>query len=253
MDRSVFRWAIKILAIMLYAIVLVGCTTGVVSKDADQPGGEDGDISTLGEPGAGQDAPSEPGVTEGEDTASVTPENGISISPEGESAGVGEEAGPVQPGATAPAQGPTGWVLYENPAFNFMLWRPADLVVISQPFPADIQPQPVGEALFQFAHLAESELADLNPPALTIRIYQNETGQSVPDWLLQNKFVSEGQAKDLKKEPIAGETGYLHCPAAHDATGCSLYFSHKGYIYLLAPYNGDPIAIFRTLAFRDTP
>jgi hypothetical protein len=178
------------LALIAVSALAAGCSGAAVS--ADTAAGQDeaagsargGEVqSMVGEaqaqvPGTPQPADIIPGsvVETGEEDGQPH----ASAPSGGGAPGAVPGAAPDQTGA----QGEGGFVVaqtYQDPDYGFEVDMPASIVVMDST--AQVLPVPVVQVHFMDEAIANSEFADVSPPELAVRVYDNPEGKTPEQWL----------------------------------------------------------------------
>ncbi|MEW5830369.1 MAG: hypothetical protein AB1846_15885 [Chloroflexota bacterium] len=104
----------------------------------------------------------------------------------GESAG--SESGSGDDTAGLPEEEvPVNWIAYTDPNFGFSLQYPDIYTILSEPQNfSDIAPSMIGRWRLLDSSLANSDVADLEPPKFSIEIYANDEGFSLNEWMDAN-------------------------------------------------------------------
>lgn len=136
-------------------------------------------------------------ATPGNPIAPVAPSQGV-IPGGGPAVLPGGGAGPemATPGGSVDT---SNWLTYRDDTFKFEIRYPPS--VVFQKTAAQADPQPLSQIAFQDAQLARSDTAALEPPLLTIDIYDNSAGLPLDQWLRDHRLI------DSKSEAISFSVG----------------------------------------------
>jgi len=178
---------------------------------------------------------------EGEGVVVNTPplsETELAVQPPGQSEpGAGSASGgaPEQP-KTQGGQ-PGAKAVYADSTYKFGVDYPADFVFRTQSADrlAQLTPTPVAAFIFMNPVTASSDLADLEPADLDLRVYSVEQSTSLESWLTSNGLLSADGTVPLQPFQKAKVSGVQVCASTMIAPGCSYFFLGAGRVYQLTP------------------
>jgi hypothetical protein len=174
-----------------------------------------------------------------------------------------QPTGQAEPGAGAPGQGsqaeptsqagqpqPQATVVYADSAYKFSVSYPADFV--SRPQPAEklaqLTPKPVASFSFLNPVSASSDVADLEPADLEVRVYDVEKLASLDSWLTSNGLLPADGSVAPKPFQTANVSGVQVCASTMIAPGCSYFVIVSGRVYQLTPATLAGEAMVKTFA-----
>lgn len=146
----------------------------------------------------------------------------------GGAAGGGSQGGQLMPG--------TG-VVYLSEAYQFQVEHPAGFVVATLPADrlAQLVPKPVASITFMNPVTAASDVADLEPADLEVRVYPVDQGASLEGWLASSGLLAELGGAPLEPFQTPNLSGVKGCPASMLTPSCSHFFLGRGWAYQLLP------------------
>ncbi|MBM4467452.1 MAG: hypothetical protein FJ014_18165 [Chloroflexi bacterium] len=153
--------------------------------------------------------------------------------------GAGAASGESQ--AEPEAQGgqpqPGTMVVYADSTFKFSVGYPADFVFHTQPAEklAQFDPMPAASFIFMNPVTASSDVADLEPADLEIRVYVAGQIASLDSWLTSNGLLPADGTVPLKPFQTANVSGVQVCASTMIAPGCSYFILGNGLVYQLTP------------------
>lgn len=179
------------------------------------------------------------GIVASEEVTATTPSGSEAGAASGEPQ-AGEDTGePVTPAAL---------ILYADSTYKFSVEYPGNFVFRSQPAEKLAQLKPMPEAAFLFINptIAASDLGDLEPADLEIRVYSVAEVESLENWLSANEL--------LPPDTTAPETfqtdnvdGFRVCSSTMVAPGCSNFVMSNGFVYQLTPATLEGESMIETL------
>lgn len=181
--------------------------------------------------------------TPGAEVGSVPPINASGSKPSA-SAGISEAS------STPNTQGsPSGvWVSYTNAAYKFGVSRPSDYQLQSRPAEktAQLKPLPVAAWAFLSPEKIASDVADLEPPDLEIRVYDARGTASLENWLASAGLLPEGGGVSSKAFRMPDVSGLQLCASTMIFPGCSYFILGKDWGYQLITTSQVGEEMFRT-------
>lgn len=178
-------------------LVLVGCSIGQAQISgglAQEPQPKEAvtvvAAATIGIPPATPAEQPEPGIASAGSQPLVPPP--------------GEPLDPSLSGPQPGVGGATTMNVHREAACGFEISYPGELVVLPTP-QGQFTPQPICTVAFQTAVLAQSDVAMIEPPQLTINVYANPNGQPLEEWLRAQSLI---RARDeITPAPIGNLQG----------------------------------------------
>ncbi len=165
------------------------------------------------------------------------PETGNAAPPVGSGPGSSEPGAGAETGQAPPSGAQNGspgtWVSYVNSDYKFSLNYPSDYKFSSQSADklAGLKPTPVAAWIFLSPEKASSDVSDLEPADLEIRVFDARGATSLDGWLksvgLQNAGVT---SKSFKTD---NASGVQLCATTMIFPGCSYFILGKDRVYQL--------------------
>ena len=152
--------------------------------------------------------------------------------------GAGASGGPQTTPATQQGQSQPGASgIYTDATYKFAVAYPADFVFRTLPAEKLAQLEPVPTASFALMNptTAASDLGDLEPADLEIRVYAAEQGVLLDSWLTANKLAPADGSVPLKPFKTANVSGFQVCASTMIIPGCSYVVAGNGWVYQLIP------------------
>lgn len=142
---------------------------------------------------------------------------------------------------------PGDWVDYVDTFHNFKLGLPNDYVVQFQDemLLAQFEPKPTASIFIMNPDMAKGELAGIEPPDLSIRIFKDASINSVDaleNWLRTVGLFTDGES-GVESYQNGSVNGLKICFSALLAPGCSVFVVNNGFIYQLTPLGSEGEAI----------
>lgn len=185
---------------------------------------------------------SEPGSTGEGVMVDITPmsEEELAAQPPGQSepgAGAGNGESQVEPGAQGEELQPGTIAVYTDSTYKFSVSYPADFVVRTQPAEelAQLTPMPTTSFTFMNPVTASSDVVELEPADLEIRVYDAGQIGSLDSWLTSNGLLPADSAVPLKPFQTANVSGVEVCATTMIAPGCSYFVLGSDWVYQLTP------------------
>jgi hypothetical protein len=252
------------LALSLVAALLAGCTAEGKPIPLTGAGEAAGTVQPVS---AGSDqatpmgmerAPEEGVVEEGE-----VPGADEVVTSEGERVVPSGEAGASAPGkagsGAAPGEGSqvqekraVQWLVYRNEEFGFQVRYPSVYVLmpVLQTLEGSEKPRPLAEFLFQDQDLARGDTAAMEPPQFAIRVFANDEGLSVDQWLRQSEVLG-GEEFQVEAYSLGGVEGVRLTSRLLLAPGQHIYVAKGRYIFQLTPLGEYSNQMLASFAFLD--
>lgn len=181
------------------------------------------------------------------------------INPSDTNPGAAPGGAPSESGGAPPSQNEpppnlqppniSAWQQYTDSNYGYTVKYPASNLaakVLSSAELAQLAPRPVAAVQFQ---IRNSQVADLEPPAFSIAIFENKTGLPLDKWMAANG-LSAGAA-GTTNEPFNTPyvSGIMASRQTLIAPGVFYYVSHGSYVYRLTPLGSEGEAMLNTFAF----
>jgi hypothetical protein len=127
------------------------------------------------------------------------------------------------------------WLVYDDTTHGFSISYPSVYVIVPSVVPAELQPLPISEVLFQAEDIAKSDVAALAPPVFTVRAFDNIAGLSSSDWLTTNQLLGAESFQNVEEITVSGVQGVKTCLAQAIVPNCFIYVTHGDHIFQLIP------------------
>lgn len=233
------------LALIAISVLAAGCSGAAVSAGPEGAAGQDeaagsargGEVqSMVGEaqaqvPGTPQPADIIPGsvVETGEEDGQPH----VSAPSGGGAPGAVPGAAPDQTGA----QGEGGFVVaqtYQDPDYGFEVGMPASIVVMDGT--AQVLPVPLAQVYFVDQAVANTEFADVSPPELAVRVYDNPEGKTPEQWLQDEGVLQRfGSGATIEPYTVGDVTGVRVASMRMLAPNSAVFLAVGRAIYELQP------------------
>ncbi len=164
----------------------------------------------------------------------------LAVQPLGQSepgAGAANKGPQAEPEAQGGQSQPGTMVVYADSTYKFSVGYPADFVFRTQPAEklAQFTPMPTASFIFMNPVTAASDLGDLEPADLEIRVYGAGQTTSLDDWLTANSLLPTDCSVPLKPFQTANVSGVQVCASTMMALACSYFVMDGGWVYQLTP------------------
>ncbi|MGQ9566978.1 MAG: hypothetical protein ACUVWW_02880 [Anaerolineae bacterium] len=255
------------LTLSLVAALVAGCTAegkpviltgaGEAAGTVQAPQGLSG--------GSDQATPADMGRSPDEEVAEeevpgaeevVTSEGERIIVPSGEAGAsapgkVGSGAAPGEESQVR-EKGEVLWLVYRNEEFGFQVRYPSVYVLmpVLQTLEGGQAPRPLAEFLFQDQDLARGDTAAMEPPQFAIRVFANEEGLSVDQWLRRNDVLGAEEFQ-VEAYSLGGVEGVRLTSRLLLAPGQHIYVAKGRYVFQLTPLGEYSNQMLASFAFLD--
>lgn len=175
------------------------------------------------------------------------------------------EEEPAPPGASEPgaAEGdaqdeppgetvqpvPGDLTVYSDSTYGFSVAYPSDyaFLTVSDEKLAPLDPRPVAAFAVMNPVLASSDIVELEPADLEIRVHPAEGAASLEEWLGARGYLGDAS---LPAQPFQGNnvSGLEVCAATMIAPGCSYFVLGNGWVYQMVPASIEGETIMRSFA-----
>ncbi len=189
---------------------------------------------------AAETAPNQ--VQSGGEVVDVTPMSGTELAaqPTGQSepgAGSTNEGSQEEPEEEGGQPQPGTMITYTDSTYKFSLSYPADFVFRAQTAEklARLKPTPTASFIIMNPVTASSDIVDLEPADLEIRVYGAGQIASLESWLTSNGLLPANGTVPVKPFQTANISGVEVCASTMIAPGCSYFVLGSGWIYQLTP------------------
>ncbi len=232
-------WAMLLMvAVLAAACSPAGAPVGPEAGAAPQGGVQGGPQTMIGEAGLQGDATPQPDEFVEGRVVDSTGQEYSSPQSSAPSAGGAPGVSPSGfPGQSEAAEEPFTVVsTYNDPQFGFSVGMPANIVVVEGK--AQVLPVPLAQVYFMDEALANSELADMEPPQLAIRVYDNAAGKTVEQWLNDEGILTArfgGQRATVEPYAIGDLQGVRVTSMLMLAPNSAVFLADEGVIYELQP------------------
>jgi len=175
-------------------------------------------------------------VQSSDGTAMVIPNAGNSSSNQdagsSEPGGIGDGHQSETGGTTQPLSGKT--TLYKDVIYKFSVAYPSEFKFGIQPAEklASLNPKPIVSFIFINPGAASSDIAELEPADLEVRIYDSAGETSLDRWLTSVGLTSGSNSQPFQ---TANVSGIKLCSSTMIAPGCSFFVISNIGIYQLRP------------------
>jgi hypothetical protein len=125
---------------------------------------------------------------------------------------------------------------YTDSTYGFSVGHPADFVIIAQPAEqlAALAPRPVAVIRFLNPVTAASDIVELEPADLEVRIFAADPAATLEQWLIANTLLP-ADGTGSKPFQTARLSGIEVCASTMLAPGCSYYVEGDTWIYQMTP------------------
>lgn len=166
--------------------------------------------------------------------------------------GIHDEQTNIESSQNAPAL--TSWNTYTDTTYNFSISVPPDFVVdqLSQTDLVAHTPTPLAATEFVDSDTMQSDVADLAPPNLLIRVFANETQEPIEEWLT-NRGLLDHEA-GWYTEPFEGlyTSGISVYSPSFMAPGWFVYVTDQSYVYQLTALGTDAELMLNTFSVSNS-
>jgi hypothetical protein len=191
-----------------------------------------------------------PGAGEGE-VVDMTPmsETELAAQPAGQSEpGAGAEGSQEEPKEEGEQPQPGEVVTYTDSKYGFSVSYPADFVFRTQPTEklSQLKPKPTASFIIMNPVTASSDIVDLEPADLEIRIHGAAQIVSLESWLNSYGLLPADGTIPLQPFQVANVSGIKVCPSTMIVPNCSYFVPGKGWIYQFIPVTLEGEAMLDT-------
>jgi hypothetical protein len=153
-----------------------------------------------------------------------------------------------QPSLEQQAMGPS--LVYTNAAYRFSLEYPADftLLELTDGQLEGLIPLPLAGYRFMNPQAAASDIAELEPGDLEVRVYDSLKATSLKEWLAASGLGGEGLT--TQEFDTTSVSGLKVCLSTMVFPGCSYLVLDGQWVYQLIPVNQAGEAMFNTFQIQ---
>lgn len=182
-------------------------------------------------------------------SVTINPASGSVAQVPGQSA-PGAASGEPQaaPEATDGQSQPGEMVVYNDNTYQFRVNYPTNFVIRPESAAklAEFQPKPTASFRFMNPTIAASDIVDLEPADLEIRVFDLGQAAALDDWLKSNSLASAGD--NIQPFQTTQVSGVKVCSATMIAPGCSYFVLHNQQIFQLRPATLEGESMIKTFA-----
>jgi len=224
------RFPFKVLLVITCLLAVTACAPAAQGEGA-LTSGEGGAMATS------SDAQDEGVLTLSEDGAIVASSDtqDTSSQPGSSDPGAAERASKTQT-KTEGAQPPSeSWLFYKDLTYKFGVYYPPDYVFSAKPAEelAKLDPRPSASFSIMNPKTASSDVVELEPADLEIRLFDPAGVTSLDNWLTSVGMIASTDSPQPFK--TANVSGVSVCASTMIAPGCSYFVMGKGWVYQLTP------------------
>lgn len=163
----------------------------------------------------------------------------------------------VIPGGGGPAtpEEPTivvsQWALYQNATYGYEILYPPAYIMLPEAIVlagiSEQKPRPVNAVWFQDRELAESATASMEPPKLSIEVFDNRAQLPVEQWLEDNRLLA---GFEVEPYTLAGVKGLRLYTMLLLAPNEFIYLAKGDYVFKLTPLGNYAPHMMESLSFK---
>jgi hypothetical protein len=149
--------------------------------------------------------------------------------------------------SAAPVAETAGWLVYRNDRYFIELRYPPDYAIVQ---PRDqLRPPPLLRVWFKKASMVNSPIAEREPPALALDVYEKPLQEPLDAWLSGSGLLRNFTR--LVKEPVelGGAEGVRVVEQTMAAPNTFYYVARGPYVYRFTPLGGPSDEMLATLRF----
>jgi uncharacterized protein YceK len=149
-----------------------------------------------------------------------------------------------------PQRSPAGSATFSDSTYGFTLVHPADFVVFTATAEqlAQAVPTPVAGYRFMNPQTAASDIVDLEPADLEVRLYAAPAGVSLEQWLMQNGLLPADGSAPATPFQVGSVQGVEVCSSTMLAPGCFYFVLDGSWIYQLTPATPEGESMLQSFA-----
>jgi hypothetical protein len=139
-------------------------------------------------------------------------------------------------------------VTYTDSTYGFSVSYPDDFVFRTLPAEklAGLKPKPLASFIIMNPVTASSDIVDLEPADLEIRVYGGGEIEALESWLISNGLLPTDGTVPLQPFQAANVSGIKVCASTMIAPNCSYFVPGKGWVYQLIPVTLEGEAMIDT-------
>lgn len=138
---------------------------------------------------------------------------------------------------SAPPQVPpadtSAWIEYRNDLYGFALRYPPNYVTV-QPH-GELRPPPTFRVWFKEAHLANSPIANIEPPPFAVDVYENALRESLDGWLESSAAIRRLARMTREAAEVGGEQAVRVTSQVLVAPNVYYYVARGSLVYRFTP------------------
>lgn len=149
---------------------------------------------------------------------------------------------------TEDGEQPGPMTVFADSTYKFSVNHPDNFVLRTQPAEklSQLTPRPDASFIFMNPVTAASDLGDLEPADLEVRVYSMAQAPSLEEWLTSNGLLTVDGTLPLEAFQAANVSGVEVCASTMIAPGCSYFVMGNGFIYQLTPVTLEGEAMAQT-------
>lgn len=149
---------------------------------------------------------------------------------------------------TEDGEQPGPMTVFADSTYQFSVNHPDTFVLRTQPAEklSQLMPRPDASFIFMNPVTAASDLGDLEPADLEVRVYSMAQAPSLEEWLTSNGLLPVDSTPPLEAFQAANVSGVEVCASTMIAPGCSYFVMGNGFIYQLTPATLEGEAMAQT-------
>lgn len=143
----------------------------------------------------------------------------------------------------------TGWRAYRNNQYSFELHYPPDYAVVKPRDQLQLQPPPLFRVWFKEASLANSPIADREPPQFAVDVYDNASQETLNAWLAGSGATRNFARVTQQAVHVGGIQGLCLTDQTLLAPNTFYYVARGPFVYRFTPLGGLSDEMLATVRF----